>query len=157
MIKRFTISTSLMAVLAACGSEPAANEASAVPMETAAASPPPAAATEVPVAKVEPQKELPSLYGQWIPDEAKCPGKGEMSDIVMTISRDSVDRYESYCSAKPTIPRVGQYSGKLACASEGEEFQSSATLVVGADGKLQYESDGTVSTFKRCPWRLETP
>ncbi|GHA07330.1 hypothetical protein GCM10011617_29990 [Novosphingobium arvoryzae] len=157
MIRHFIISTSLLALLAACGSEPGNNETSAVPTETASVAPLPAAPTEVPVAKVEPPKELPTLYGQWIPDESKCPGKGELSDIVMTITRDRVDRYESYCSAKPAIPRKGQYNGKLACAAEGEEFQVGVTLSVNDDGKLQYESDGSATTWKRCPWRLQVP
>lgn len=156
MIRRFIISTSLFLALAACGSESAKNEASAVLPETASVAPLPAAPTEVPVAKVEPPKKLPTLYGQWIPDESKCPGKGELSDFVMTITRDRVDRYESYCSAKPAIPRKGQYNGKLACAAEGEEFQVDVTISVNDDGKLQYESDGVASTFKKCPWELET-
>lgn len=158
MIRRFIVSTSLLVILTGCGSEPADNGTSSAPTEAAAAtSLAPEASAGAPIAKVEPPKALPSLYGQWIPNEERCPRKGEMSAVVITISRDRIDSYENYCSAKPAIPPEGQYSGKLACAAEGEEYQSTATLAVGEDGKLQYESDGSVSTYKRCPWRIETP
>ncbi len=152
-MKRKVLCISLTALLAGCGSpesEPTPSNSPTAPIAIESAPPAPLKTNKLP------EKKLP-LYGQWIPDVETCPNKGELTGSVMNISRDVIERYENYCAATLPIPSDGKYVGTFTCASEGEEAQSNIALAVSEDGKLQFESDGAITMWKRCPWILETP
>lgn len=89
--------------------------------------------------------------GTWAADLANCKNPQDSSNAPLVLSSKGYDQHEAHCKFSGLMPAgAGEWTGKAACAVEGDSQSFDVKLTVSGD-TLTLTENGEGRDLLRCP------